>query len=228
MAGLPPVVRLALAYAAGAAMSLIGAPRPALLLILLLAAPIRLSRRPGVPKVLILGCGNAEFSEHMYLDGFAHICNIDISPSVIEQMQQRNADKPDMTWEVMDVRKLEYPTEHFDIAIDKSTIDALLCGEEAYLNVARMTKEVQRVLKTGGHYMVISYGTPDSRLEHFHWGHLHWDVSHRVVSEETENPHYLYLCQKKEGADLICTEKWAEIELSLKEEIEDEDIFEPE
>ena len=42
----------------------------------------------------------------------------------------------------MDVRNLQFDTEDFDIAIDKSTIDALLCGEEAYLNVARMTKEV--------------------------------------------------------------------------------------
>jgi hypothetical protein len=47
-----------------------------------------------------------------------------------------------MTWEVMDVRDLKYPDETFDFAIDKSTIDALLCGDEAMLNVAIMMKEV--------------------------------------------------------------------------------------
>ena len=36
----------------------------------------------------------------------------------------------------------EYENETFDIAIDKSTIDALLCGNEAFLNVAKMTNEV--------------------------------------------------------------------------------------
>jgi hypothetical protein len=29
-----------------------------------------------------------------------------------------------------------------------------------------MTKEVQRVLKSGGIYMVISYGAPENRLFH--------------------------------------------------------------
>ena len=29
----------------------------------------------------------------------------------------------------------------FDIAIDKSTIDALLCGDDAYLKVAQMLRE---------------------------------------------------------------------------------------
>ncbi len=45
-------------------------------------------------------------------------------------------------WEVMDVREMSYPSNFFDIAIDKSTIDALLCGDSAFINVAKMTKEV--------------------------------------------------------------------------------------
>lgn len=42
----------------------------------------------------------------------------------------------------MDVCDLKYPDNYFDIAVDKSTIDALLCGDNAYLNVATMMKEV--------------------------------------------------------------------------------------
>ena len=61
-----------------------------------------------------------------------------------------------MKWEVMDVRELKYQDEFFDLVVDKSTIDALLCGNFAYLNVAIMLKECQRVLKTGGYYMAIS------------------------------------------------------------------------
>ena len=48
----------------------------------------------------------------------------------------------------------------FDIAIDKSTIETLLCGDKAFISVAWMLKEVQRTLKIGGHYVGISYGTP--------------------------------------------------------------------
>lgn len=42
----------------------------------------------------------------------------------------------------MDVCDMKYPDNYFDIIIDKSTIDALLCGDNAFLNVTRMTKEV--------------------------------------------------------------------------------------
>lgn len=168
-------------------------------------------------NILVLGCGNAELSEEMYNDGFTHIDNIDISTAVIQQMKDRNADKPSMAWTVMNVMDIKFPNGHFDLAIDKSTIDALLCGDDAFINVAKMTKEVQRVLKVGGVYMAISYGIPDTRLEHFNWKHLHWEVSYQTINPETENPHYVYLCRKKIGADEVCEENWEEIELSLTE-----------
>lgn len=56
-------------------------------------------------------------------------------------MRDRNKDRKGMTYEVMDVCNLSYPDNFFDIAIDKSTIDALLCGDNAYLNTALMLKE---------------------------------------------------------------------------------------
>ena len=46
----------------------------------------------------------------------------------------------------------------FDLAIDKSTMDALLCGDDASFKVAALLKESQRVLKVGGVYFAISYG----------------------------------------------------------------------
>ena len=67
---------------------------------------------------------------------------------------------------------MKYPDGYFDIAIDKSTIDAILCGDNAFLNVARMTKEIQRVLKEGGVYIAISYGKPENRSFHLEREHL--------------------------------------------------------
>jgi len=40
----------------------------------------------------------------------------------------------------MDCRELKYPDNSFDFVIDKSTIDALLCGDKAFSNVAKMIK----------------------------------------------------------------------------------------
>lgn len=47
-------------------------------------------------KILMLGCGNSELSEKMYINGYKNIINIDISKVVIDQMQKRNEDKPEM------------------------------------------------------------------------------------------------------------------------------------
>jgi len=82
----------------------------------------------------MIGCGNAgipspEISEKMYDDGYIHIHNIDISPVVINQMKTRNIKRPNMVYQIMDAREMEYTTGTFDLARDKSTIDALLCGE---------------------------------------------------------------------------------------------------
>ena len=67
----------------------------------------------------------------------------------------------------MDIRDMNYESGFFDIVIDKSTIDALLCGEDAFLNTAKMLKECQRVLKVGGSYMGVSYGYPENRCFHY-------------------------------------------------------------
>ena len=84
----------------------------------------------------------------MYDDGFHNIDNIDISNNVINIMKNRNIKRPEMTFSVMDVRNLKFQDSSFDLAVDKSTIDALLCGDFAYVNVAKMLKEVIRVLKS--------------------------------------------------------------------------------
>ena len=115
-------------------------------------------------KVLNLGCGNSIFCEEMYDEGYIEISNMDISPIVIQQMKVRNTKRrPEMKFSVMDVRDLKYEDESFDVIIDKSTIDAILCGNYAFFNVAVMLNECQRVLKTGGYYVAISYGVPDNR-----------------------------------------------------------------
>ena len=93
-------------------------------------------------KILNLGCGNSLLAEELYDKGFKNVYNIDISPVVIEQMSLRNSIKrPELKWEVMDVRNMSYLSNFFDLIIDKSTIDALLCGKSSFLNTAIMMKE---------------------------------------------------------------------------------------
>lgn len=44
-------------------------------------------------KILILGCGNADFGPDLYDDGFENIVNVDYSEVVIKQMQEKHGEK---------------------------------------------------------------------------------------------------------------------------------------
>ena len=124
----------------------------------------------------------SEISENMYDDGYHNIINVDISSVVISQMSKRNAKRDLMVYKQMDVRDLKYENGTFDLEIDKSTIDALLCGDHAFYNVAIMMKEIQRTLKVGGTYLAISYGKPENRISHFVREFLSFEVCQFEIS----------------------------------------------
>ena len=107
--------------------------------------------------------------EQMYDDGYRLLTNNDISEVCVNSMKSRNETlRPEMKWDVMDVCDMSgYADSTFDLIIDKSTMDALLCGEDENIKMAKMIKECQRILKTGGTYIVVSFGKPQRREFHF-------------------------------------------------------------
>jgi ubiquinone/menaquinone biosynthesis C-methylase UbiE len=76
----------------------------------------------------------------MYNDGYHNLTGNDISPVVIEDMKKSQKEKGMelMRYDVMDVRKMDYKDESFDLIIDKSTIDSLMCSDHPLLNVANL------------------------------------------------------------------------------------------
>ena len=81
-------------------------------------------------QILNIGCGNSRLSEEMYEDGYQHLTNIDISFTVIKQMQEMYKEKiPNLAFKQMDVRSLQYDDGTFDAVIDKGTFDSILCGD---------------------------------------------------------------------------------------------------
>lgn len=119
-------------------------------------------------RILHVGCGNSELQDKLYEEGYHKIDNIDISAVVIDQMNKSKELKgySEMTFEVMDVKEMRYKDRSFDMVLDKSTIDTLMCTDNPILNVAKMTEEIYRVLKDDGVYFVLSYASPSTRLEH--------------------------------------------------------------
>ncbi|KAL3812226.1 hypothetical protein ACJIZ3_013494 [Penstemon smallii] len=115
--------------------------------------------------ILVVGSGNSAFSEGMADDGYDAVVNIDISSVVIETMQKKYYNRPQLKYMKMDVRDMSaFDKNSFDAVIDKGTLDSLLCGHNARQNAAKMLEEVYRVLKDKGVYILITYGSPVYRL----------------------------------------------------------------
>jgi len=55
-------------------------------------------------------------------------------------------------------------SETFDVVVDKCLLDAVLCGEDSIRKALKMLREVNRVLKTGGTYLMFSYAAPKNRI----------------------------------------------------------------
>ena len=58
-----------------------------------------------------------------------------------------------MEFKTADVRDMSnlFASSSFDVVLDKGTLDALLCADDADGNARRMTSEVLRVLRPGAH-----------------------------------------------------------------------------
>ncbi|XP_027902473.1 EEF1A lysine methyltransferase 4 [Vigna unguiculata] len=129
-------------------------------------APIINLYVPPTQRILIVGCGNSAFSEGMVVDGgYTDIVNIDISAVVIEAMKSKYQDIPQLKYMKMDVRNMsDFESESFDAAIDKGTLDSILCGNNSRQNATKMLEEIWRVLKDKGVYVLVTYGSPLYRL----------------------------------------------------------------
>lgn len=59
---------------------------------------------------------------------------------------------------------MEEEKESYDIVIDKSMLDALLCGDDYLRKVLRALREISRVLIENGIYLMFSYESPNKRI----------------------------------------------------------------
>ncbi|XP_009393889.2 uncharacterized protein LOC135584230 isoform X2 [Musa acuminata AAA Group] len=132
---------------------------------------------PVSARVLMVGCGNAVLSEDMVKDGYIDIMNIDISSIVIDMMRTKYAHIPQLRYMQMDVRDMSFfDDESFDCVFDKGTLDSLMCGMDAQLSASQMLEEVNRLLRPGGIYMLITYGDPSVRIPHLNQPGCNWKI----------------------------------------------------
>ena len=127
-------------------------------------------------EILILGCGNSTLPAELHSEGFHYITNIDYSPTIIEEMKSRYGDYQDMDFHVMDAVHLEIEEESINCIIDKGTLDCLICAQNALPPIASMMINIMRILVSGGVYICVSHGKPDTRLPFFQDPKLNWKI----------------------------------------------------
>jgi len=96
-------------------------------------------------KICMLGCGNSSLSKDMYDSGFHKITNVDFSHVLIERMSSQHAETcPEMSWIQADVRQLPFADASFDAAIDKGTMDALMCAKgDVWVRASNRTSRIE-------------------------------------------------------------------------------------
>mmetsp|Transcript_18063 Transcript_18063/g.27092 ORF Transcript_18063/g.27092 Transcript_18063/m.27092 type:complete len:256 (-) Transcript_18063:140-907(-) len=139
-------------------------------------------------KILNIGCGNSALAEDLAMSGYPIVTSIDASKVCIDVMRERYSKLEEkhfkhLEWLHMDATKLEFKDSTFDLAIEKGTVDALLCGENKP-GVISLLLETWRVLKKDGYLILITHGQLSSLLtkqKDSKLGTLLWEVKvHRV------------------------------------------------
>ncbi|XP_062181091.1 uncharacterized protein LOC133885396 [Phragmites australis] len=140
--------------------------------------PLLRARVPAFSRVLMVGCGNSLLSEDMVKDGYEDIVNIDISSVVIEQMREKHSDIPQLTYMQMDVRDMSFfGDESFDCVLDKGTLDAMMCADDAPHGASKMLAEVARLIRPRGIYLLITYGAPKERVPLLNQTGCSWNIA---------------------------------------------------
>ena len=133
---------------------------------------------------------------------------MDFSPKVITQIEEKNKAKyPKMSFKIMDVLDMqEIQTGSFNVAVDKGTLDSVLCGDNSGNNAEKMINEIYRILAPGGRYICITYGDPEHRKTYFdnlQWSNLSVDKVLKPNTNNEENTeisaknyHYIYIMKK--------------------------------
>ena len=120
-------------------------------------------------KILVLGVGRSDIIECLYKHGHRDIVAIDISPTIIREMQTKYSSYSGVEFISMDVVDLSaFPDEFFSLVIDKGCLDSIFCRTDYNIMVVQTLKGIQRLLmKDRGVYVCISHASPSSRIPYF-------------------------------------------------------------
>ncbi|OHT03781.1 Menaquinone biosynthesis methyltransferase [Tritrichomonas foetus] len=155
---------------------------------------------PGRKKAIDIGCGNSPMTSDLLKDGFEKVVGFDISSVVIESNRKKFSDEKRLEWVIGNVLNLStFEAESFDAVFDKGTFDCLATTGLSNLQVSQFFTNIFRILKPGGVFVEISFGTPKTRQMFVNNSIEGWkNVLNQEIEKKNDrgNYHYVYCLQK--------------------------------
>ncbi len=182
----------------------------------------------AIHKVLVLGVGRSDIIETLYKKGFRDITAIDISESIIVEMQRKYESYTGVEFFVMDVRQLhKFTNSSFTVIFDKGCIDALFCGTD-YMDASNLAfSELYRVMKMDAIFFHITHAPSVARVPYLRC--VSWAIdrvkipSHigegltLFVLVKTENE--IMLAKKIQGAEAAVRSKTSRVVSNMDQQM---------
>lgn len=160
-------------------------------------------------RALHVGCGTSTLGECLAEKlGYSEVMNADVDREALSRMEQRwserqkgngtHCDKTDnalgtMSWQYFDFSHADespFQRGHFDLVVDKSTIDCALCADDGAAGLIVAAYNALR--PDGGVYLVVSFHHVDFVLPLLQdCPGADWFVEHIVVKREVDIPEHL-------------------------------------
>jgi len=144
--------------------------------------------------ILNIGAGNSSFPADLWDAGYRNCTSIDVSTVVLQQLSKRYARKRELRWMCVDATNMHFEDETFHFAIDKGTLDAILCTNNPDHWIKTYLKEIYRVLSPNGSFMLVTGYEPKDLMKLF--AKHPWSVEHSVVHGRDDSTAHLYVACK--------------------------------
>jgi ubiquinone/menaquinone biosynthesis C-methylase UbiE len=159
---------------------------------------------PKQGKILHLGCGSSELGIEMYKGGWTDIINIDFSNLLIDSLKKRYSNNVGLMFTEMNAEEMSFPKGVFDTVIDKACIDSVLCSDGAARRAEKIIKNINKVLKPEGVFLMVSIAKSDIRKRFLEKQEYNWQIVVESIPKPTlstlpieeDKNHYLYICKK--------------------------------
>jgi len=127
-------------------------------------------------SVLSIGCGNGADAQWLKENGADRVSGVDISIGLVRLARDKF---PNVNFQVMDMARLGFKDESFDLAYSSLAIHYLP-------DWALPLREAYRVLRPGSHYVFSCNHPLESALEYFDNGHTRGAHLGRTIIQATE------------------------------------------